>query len=194
MRAPIELSLAAAAGLLLGLSFALPTWAVSLEERTMPGIPSDRDTIVVVRGVIEEGDHRRFRELLDLVNPDLVMMESPGGFAEDALLMAEEIHHRGLKTFIGPEQACVSGCAFMFLSGRDKYLTNSSGLGLHASADQLGNANPYADTLIAQELARFGVPTDIIAKMNSTKPSDIWWLGKDQQDALGITLIAVGGE
>jgi hypothetical protein len=194
MCALTKLSLAAAAGLssiVLGLVFASQAGATSFQQPSAPGIPSERDTIIVVRGVIQAGDHGRFIELLDRVNPDLVVMDGPAGFVEDALIMAEEIHSRGLKTLIGPHRACISACAIMFLSGRVKYLTRSSGLGLHASADGRGNPAPQADTLIAEHLKHFGVPSDILAKMNGTKSSDIWWLGASEQDPLSIQVIGL---
>ena len=135
MRASIKLSPTAAAGLLsivLGMWFASLAGATSSQQPRTPGIPSDRDRIIVVSGTIKRGDHHEFHKLLDEVNPDIVMMDGPGGFVEDALIMAEDIHDRGLKTLVGPRHACVSACAIMFLSGRDKYVGDRSGIGLHA--------------------------------------------------------------
>lgn len=198
MRLPIQPSLAAAARILvtmLGLWFASGTVrAISFQHPAVHGIPRNRETLVVVRGVIQVGDHHRFHELLDRVSPDIVVMDGPGGVVEDALIMAEEIHARGLKTLIGPQQVCVSACAMMFLSGRIKYQAHGSAVGLHAPFDLEGNASPEAGTLVAEHLAHYGVPADILARMGRTKPSDIWWLGPPEQNALDIRTIEVMDE
>ena len=196
MHASIKLSLAAPAlcSFVLGLSLASLADAASFQKPRTPGIPSSRDEIVVVTGVIQAGDHERFIELLDRVNPDIVAMDGPGGLIEDALIMAEEIHHRGLKTLVGPHQVCISACAIMFLSGRDKYAGDRSGIGLHAAADINGNVIEKVETLIAEHLAHFGVPADIVAKMGRIKPSDIWWLGEPEREALAIRFVDLPGE
>lgn len=167
----------------------LPASARSFQQPNPPGVPSARAEIVVVTGIIRPGDHHEFHHVLDRTNPDIVMMDGPGGSVEDALLMADEIHDRGLNTVVGPDRTCISACALLFLSGRARYVGERSGLGLHAPFEVGGKVSVRALGWMREHLAHFGVPADILAKMSSTPPSEVWWLGMQEHDALKIRFL-----
>lgn len=191
---PVLITLAGAMMALLALWLsALPVSARSFQQPSPPGVPSARAEIVVVTGIIQRGDHREFRDLLDRTDPDIVMMDGPGGSVEDALLMADEIHDRGLNTVVAPDRTCISACALLFLSGRTKYVGERSGLGLHAPFELGGKVSVRALGWMREHLAHFGVPADLLARMGRTPPSEVWWLGIAEHDALKIRFLDVSG-
>lgn len=155
------------------------------------GAPADagrstRVTRLQVTGVIGSGAHRQFRAALSRGNPELVVIDGPGGILGEALLIGEEVRRRRLTTFVAPHRSCVSACAVVFLSGARKYLGAGAAIGLHSASYADGSAAPEATQLMAAYLRQMGVPSSTLRRMARTAPNKIRWLTKAELRAMGI--------
>jgi hypothetical protein len=145
---------------------------------------------LLVSGVIGPGSYDEFRDAVSRSSPALVVLDGPGGVLGEALLIAEEVRRRQLDTLVGPNRSCASACAIVFLSGRVKYLASGAAVGLHSASYADGRADPEATELMAAYLSQVGVPNATLLRMARTAPSDIRWLTKAEQNAMGIRAYA----
>lgn len=150
------------------------------------GVASDEPTVLLVSGVIGPGAHQQFRAALSRGSPKLVVLDGPGGVLGEALLIGEEVRRRRLDTLVAPHRSCASACAIVFLSGSTKYLGSGANVGLHSASYADGRADPEATELMAAYLRQLGVPASTLRRMALTAPSDIRWLTKAEQRAIGI--------
>jgi len=146
----------------------------------------DERTVLMVSGIIGHGAHREFQAALYSANPDLVVLDGPGGILGEAFLIAEEVRRRGLSTLVAPNQSCASACAIVFLSGRTKYMGKGAAVGLHSASFVDGTADPEATQIMAAYLSQLGVPDSTLRRMARTAPSDIRWLTQGEQKAVGV--------
>jgi membrane-bound ClpP family serine protease len=150
------------------------------------GQARDERTVLMVSGIIGHGAHREFQAALYSANPDLVVLDGPGGILGEAFLIAEEVRRRGLSTLVAPNQSCASACAIVFLSGRTKYMGKGAAVGLHSASFVDGTADPEATEIMAAYLSQLGVPDSTLRRMARTAPSDIRWLTQGEQKAVGV--------
>lgn len=143
-------------------------------------------TALLVSGVIGPGSYDEFRAALMNSSPDLVVLDGPGGILGEALLIGEEVRRRQLDTLVGPNRSCASACAVVFLSGRVKYLAPGASVGLHSASFADGRVDPEATQLMAEYLRALGVPNSTLRRMARTAPSNIRWLTRAEQQAIGI--------
>jgi hypothetical protein len=153
------------------------------------GVSGD-PTALLVSGVIGPGSYDEFRAALMNATPELVVLDGPGGILGEALLIGSEVRRRNLDTMVGPNRSCASACAIVFLSGRVKYLATGASVGLHSASYADGRADPEATELMAAYLREVGVPGSTLRRMARTAPSDIRWLSKAEQKAIGIRTVA----
>ena len=182
------------------LSFAAPASAdESLRNdfyRSLGGAQAntaDGPTALLVTGVIGPGSYDEFRSALERATPELVVIEGPGGVLGEALMIGEEVRRRHLTTLVGPHRSCASACAVVFLSGRTKYVGAGATIGLHSASFADGRADPEATAVMADYLRGVGVPGATLRRMARTAPSDIRWLTKAEQNAMGIKLYSENG-
>ena len=143
-------------------------------------------TVLLVTGMIGPGSYAEFRSALAQGNPELVIIDGPGGILEEALLIGQEVRRRQLSTLVGSNRQCASACAVVFLSGRARYVGAGAVIGLHSASYADGRVDPAATAVMADYLRRVGVPSSTLKRMARTAPSDIRWLTKAEQKAIGI--------
>ncbi len=157
-----------------------------LAGRARTGTVAPDRTVLLVSGVIGPGAHQQFRAALSRGIPELVVLDGPGGILGEALLIAEEVRRRRLNTLVADNRSCASACAIVFLSGRTKYLGSGAAVGLHSASFADGRADPKATEIMAAYLRQVGVPSSTLRNMARTAPSDIRWLTRAEQRAVGI--------
>src|SRR5689334_22052295 len=64
----------------------------------------------------------------------VVLLQSPGGYVDEALRLAAEIRRLGLNTAIPKGFGCYSACSYLFFAGREHVVRGE--LGVHAVAEQ----------------------------------------------------------
>lgn len=141
---------------------------------------------LLISGVIGPGAYEEFRDAIARNPSAIVVLDGPGGFLGEALLIGEEIRRRRLDTLVAQNRRCASACAVVYLSGRTKYLGSGAAVGLHAASYADGRADAEATEVMAAYLRQVGVPTATLRRMARTAPSDIRWLTADEKRAIGI--------
>ena len=98
------------------------------------------DVVVVsISGEIEKGDMQKFASLPIEWNKEIVLLNSDGGSAADAITIGAYLVTKGAITYILPGHQCLSECALIWLSGFRKMLSNSSSVGFGNSSYELTN-------------------------------------------------------
>jgi hypothetical protein len=143
-------------------------------------------TVLLVTGMIGPGSYDEFRSALARGTPELVVIDGPGGILEEALLIGQEVRRRHLSTLVSSNRQCASACAVVFLSGRTRYVGSGAAIGLHSASYADGRVDPEATAVMADYLRGVGVPSATLKRMARTMPSDIRWLTKAEQKAIGI--------
>lgn len=147
-------------------------------------------TALAVSGTIGAAAAAWFRQKLDeaaLAPGDLVVLSSPGGQLDQAVIMGEVVRARGLSTAVGTlddaghirPSYCASACVFTYAGGQSRIGIAGSRLGVHRfTADRQGN-DPVAATqrttgFILGYFDRMGISPALVETMSAT--SDIHWL------------------
>jgi hypothetical protein len=161
-----------------------------------------RRSALLISGEIGAASASWFRDRLDearLVPGDVVVMSSPGGDLEQAVIMGEVIRSRGLATAVGVIDAagkvksshCASACVFVFAGGTSRFGVPGSRLGVHRFVSNAVDNDAVSETQrttgqILSYLTRMGVSSSAFVEAMSAT-SDIRWL--DAQDARAMNLI-----
>jgi hypothetical protein len=172
---------------------------------TVDGLgPSNR--ALAVRGEIGAASASVFRGQLDdakLVAGDTVILSSPGGRVDQALIMGEVIRARGLRTVVGSVNSdgqlksayCASACVLVYAGGTVRTVAPGSRLGVHQFTAELSkegtsNADAIAHAqrtsgMILEYMTRMGVSPSILQLMSASR--DMRWL--NEKDALDLHLV-----
>jgi hypothetical protein len=141
-----------------------------------------------------------FRDRLDeahLVAGDVILLSSPGGDVNQAIIMGETIRSRGLVTAVGIADApghikpsyCASACVLVFAGGNIRYGVEGSALGVHRFVTSTPGRDPVAETqrttgTLLSYVTRMGVAPSIVEAMSETK--EVRWLGAQQAVAMNL--------
>ncbi|MGG7646095.1 hypothetical protein ACQ5SP_14890 [Rhodovulum sp. YNF3179] len=82
-------------------------------------------------GVIGVADAGEFRRLIAGNDLARLGLSGPGGTLRAALAIGEQVQSAGLATFIPAGQDCASGCALVFVHGREREVGENGRLGFH---------------------------------------------------------------
>lgn len=155
-----------------------------------PGMARDSGAVVAMTGIIQPGAYEVFYTVVARANPNLVVVSGPGGDLATALQIAKEVRRRGFDTAVPPGEYCASACAVIFLSGRTKYVARGAKVGLHSASNLDGSFSREGTEVMGQFLARVGVPSRVIARMEQRRGNEMYWLGNSDKQALD--LVAIG--
>jgi hypothetical protein len=160
-----------------------------------PGRPA-----LAIGGTIGAATASWFRDRLDeahLTAGDTIVMSSPGGDLNQAIIMGEIIRSRGLATAVGIVDAagrikpsyCASACVLAFAGGKIRYGVEGSALGVHRFVTSVPGRDPVAETqrtegTVLNYVTRMGVSPSIVEAMSETK--DVRWLGAQQATAMNL--------
>jgi hypothetical protein len=141
-----------------------------------------------------------FRDRLDeahLVAGDVVLLSSPGGSLDQAIIMGETIRSRGLVTAVGIADApghikpsyCASACVLIYAGGKPRYGIEGSALGVHRFVTTSPGRDPVAETqrtagIVLSYMTKMGVASSVVEAMSQT--SDIRWLGAREAAAMNL--------
>ena len=158
-------------------------------------------TVLAVSGTIGAASASWLRERLEeahLRDGDAILLSSPGGNLDQALIMGEIIRSRSLATAVGATDAsgrvtrsfCASACVLVYAGGKPRYGIEGSALGVHRFVTTKPVADPVAETqrvagAVLGYMTKMGVSSSIVEAMSETR--DIRWLGP--REALAMHLI-----
>lgn len=141
-----------------------------------------------------------FRDRLDqahLLAGDVILLSSPGGDLNQAIIMGETIRSRGLVTAVGVAGAaghikpsyCASACVLVYAGGKIRYGIEGSALGIHRFVTPSLGRDPVAETqrtagMVLSYMTRMGVSSSVVAAMSETR--DVRWLGSKEASAMNL--------
>jgi hypothetical protein len=142
-----------------------------------------------------------FRDRIDeahLIAGDTILMSSPGGDLNPAVIMGEIIRSRGLATAVGIADAsgrvrpsyCASACVLVYAGGKPRFGVEGSALGVHRFVTTKPVGDPIAEAqrvsgAVLSYMTKMGVSSSIVAAMSET--GAVRWLGP--KEALAMNLI-----
>jgi len=178
-----------------------PSMASSVLTETDLGALGQRRSALVISGPIGAASASWFRDRLTeahLVPGDLVLLSSPGGDLQQAVIMGEVIRARGLTTAVGAidrsgrikPSYCASACVLVYAGGQKRLGVEDSKLGVHRFVTRGSEKDPVAETQrtagqVLGYMTKMGVSSTVVEAMSAT--SDIRWLGANE--ALAMNLI-----
>ena len=155
---------------------------------------------LAIHGEIGDATAKWLRDRLDesqLAAGDAVLLSSPGGELDQAVIMGELIRSRGLVTAVGVADAsgqvrpayCASACVLVYAGGKLRYGVEGSMLGVHQFEATTPLRNPVADTqriagILLNYMTRMGVSSAVVEAMSQTR--DIRWLGVREAAAMNL--------
>ena len=156
---------------------------------------------LAIHGTIGAASATWLRERLDeahLAAGDVVLMSSPGGDLEQALIMGEIIRARSLATAVGTADAsgkvtrsyCASACVLVYAGGLPRYGVEGSALGVHRFVNRSPGSDPIADAqrttgVVLSYMTKMGVSSSVVEAMSATR--DIRWL--EPAEAVNMHLV-----
>jgi len=186
-------------------------WAYWKDQYVSPSLSSTRianldldgrrRSALAVSGPIGAAAASWFRDRLDeahLSAGDAVLLSSPGGNMDQAIIMGEIIRSRGLVTAVGVADAtgrikpayCASACVMVYAGGKPRYGIAGSMLGVHRFVTTTAVSDPVADTqrvagVVLNYMTRMGVSSAVVEAMSQTR--DVRWL--DAREAVAMNLV-----
>jgi len=161
---------------------------------------------LVVRGEIGPAAANWFRDRIDeahLKSGDAVLLSSPGGNLDQAIIIGEIIRSRGLDTAVGTIDGagkvapsyCASACVLAYAGGKARFGVAGSRLGVHRFVTTRPADDPVADTqrttgALLNYFAKMGVSPSVLEAMSAT--SDIRWLSVKEAEAMKLITAPVG--
>src|SRR5216684_8224418 len=146
--------------------------------------------VLRLRGDFRDGDYARFksqfRKKVAVIGLDL---SSDGGDLEEGVQIANLAREKKLSVYVAEE--CNSICAFVFFSAAKRYLAQNSRIGVHSMSNSrdIEDLSSMRLTLkVARLSAKLGAPQSAIAKLVTTRPSNITYLDGDDLSALGTSV------
>ncbi|WP_286721949.1 PAN domain-containing protein [Devosia sp. 63-57] len=164
------------------------------DERVGAFVVSDQSqSAILLDGEIGIGTPLEFRRALAL-RPDakVVVLSSDGGLVASALLIADDIHTKGLSTVIPDGAKCYSACAFIFFAGKERLADGE--LGVHQmwseKPDPSGVQSSVSDIL--EVLTRFDTPTEVFTRMFRTPSEEMYVFTQAELVELEINRVGKG--
>ncbi len=153
--------------------------------------------MIFASGRVTVGDDAKLRSALGAVPAGArlvgLSLDSPGGNAEEGVLLADTVREKGLGTFVGQGAMCASACFNVFAAGSRRFASTTALIGVHgASYGGRDDVYAQAETVrLARQLAGFGVPDVILGKMITAQPNQMWWLNRDDLETMRVEFVAL---
>jgi len=184
--------------------------APSMTSALIPSVDFDGSgrgrRALAISGEIGAATANWFRDRLDedhLVAGDAVLLSSPGGELNQAVIMGEIIRSRGLVTAVGVADAsgqvrpayCASACVLVYAGGKNRYGVEGSMLGVHQfeattqMRDPVASAQRVAGMLLGY-MTKMGVSSAVVQAMTETR--DVRWLAVKEATAMNLVTDPVG--
>ncbi|MBK8082989.1 MAG: hypothetical protein IPK28_03650 [Devosia sp.] len=163
-------------------------------------LPPDQPEIIALNTEIDGVTPRDLdRAMAARPEARILVLNSPGGAVDSALVLAQEVRRRGLKTYVPPSMGCYSACAYIFFAGSDRQADGE--LGVHQISTDVADLVLAQATLgdVLDALHEFGVRQQVISHMLRTPPEDMYVFSALELRELGINrgepiTLAVNGE
>lgn len=143
--------------------------------------PDGRITLEA-RGIIMPGDFHRLLKFLDTMakvqRMKMLLIDSPGGFVNEAEKMAVTINNIGLPVAVPGGATCASACVLLLAAAPHRQAGEGARIGVHR-ASSLGKetrGSLGATDGMTIHFEAYGMPRPLIEKMRATPPGTMTWL------------------
>lgn len=176
---------------LIALAF-MPT-AASADERVGAFlIVDDASEVIGLVDAIDLNSPLDFRRAIQKrPHVKTLILASPGGLVPSALIIAQDVHQRGLATYIPPDTGCYSACSYIFLAGHERIVEGE--LGVHQMASDMPDDDAGIQVTISDlldTLLEFDTPREVITRMLRTPNEDMYVFTPEEIESLGINRVA----
>lgn len=163
----------------------------------------DNGTVLIwAQGDIVNGDSKKLDNYLNKNKGKrvFVILNSDGGFVDEALLMGLSIHknqaHTGIDSpYINKQAVCASACALVFFGGHDRVMTPNSLIGVHQMRTETKNARAsegsaqYWTSLVYQYADTVDLPRNVLREMFATPSNDMFYISSKEAPKIGVRVI-----
>ena len=151
--------------------------------------------VLFLRGSIETGMYKNFRQAITDNDIHTLVLDSPGGNVSEGLRIAGTVFDRKIKTYIRERKTCESACSYIFLSGSKRYTLGK--LGVHQIAfnadfskqklevGEIGKQFQVTNADIIQYLDENDTPGFVYKYMLRTPPEEMYYFNEDELNQLG---------
>lgn len=157
------------------------------EVRSAFDLPPDEPDVIALNAEIAPTTPADLDRALDArPNARTLVLNSPGGAVDSALVLAQEVRRRGLKTYVPDGMGCYSACAYIFFAGENRIADGE--LGVHQISQDVADIVMTQMTIgdILDALDEFGVQHQVISYMLRTPPEDMYVFSNLELSELGI--------
>lgn len=150
---------------------------ISLEYLQTPKIEGN---FIMIDESIQFGDDIYLKLLMNdnRGNIDGFYLNSDGGVLDTSINIAEIIHNSKLPVYIPENGICLSGCALLYLAGKEKYAYNNSQLGLHQAYLTTPNDDYIIpldkNSVMAYYIGKYGGDVKLVYLFTHTSPSNMF--------------------
>jgi hypothetical protein len=183
-----------------------PSMKSSLIAKADPDGSGGGRPALAISGTIGAATASWFRERLDeahLGAGDVILLSSPGGDLNQAVVMGEIIRSRGLVTAVGVADDsgrirpsyCASACVLVYAGGKTRLGIEGSMLGVHRFVTSAPEGDLVAETqrtagMVLSYMTKMGVSSAVVEAMSQT--SEVRWLGAKEASAMNLITDPVG--
>ena len=151
--------------------------------------------VLFLKGKIEKGMYKDFRQAITDNNIQTLVLDSPGGSVSEGLRIAGTVFDRKIKTYIRKNQNCASACSFIFLSGKTRYTLGKLGVHQIAFGEEfskkkeeiglIGEVVQLTNSDIVQYLDENNTPGFVYKYMLRTPSDEMYYFKEDELNQLG---------
>lgn len=150
-------------------------------------LPDTDPRVIALNGDIGASLVDDFERALE-ARPDahVLVLNSPGGYVDDALVVARKVRERGMDTVVAKGMGCYSACSYIYFAGANRQVEGE--LGVHQISSEVADL-VLAQTTLADVLAaldEFEVTQSIITVMLQTPPEEMYIFSPGEVASLGI--------
>ena len=150
-------------------------------------LPENAPDTIVLNGEVTLNLASDFEQAI-AARPDarILLLNSPGGYVDNALVVANEVHRRGMATVVDDGMGCYSACSYIFFAGSPRQAVGE--LGVHQISAEVADLVLAQTTLsdVLDALDQFGVEQVVITQMLRTPPEDMYVFSAEEIAQLGI--------
>lgn len=150
-------------------------------------LPANAPEAIMLNGEVTHTLANDFARALEVrPHAKVIVLNSPGGYVDNALQVAHEVRERHMSTLVAQGMGCYSACAYIFFAGENRYAQGE--LGVHQISAEVADLVLAQTTLsdVLDALDEFGVEQPIISVMLRTPPEDMHVFTLKEVADLGI--------
>jgi hypothetical protein len=135
-----------------------------------------------------EGDYEQFRRAVTGLNGAKVLLDSPGGLAQEGLQIGKLVSSLRLETAVASKTMCASACGFIWLAGKRRAVEEGGRVGFHAVylSDEQQSISSSGNALVGAYLSRLGFNDLVVVYVTEAAPRELRWLTPRDASFLGL--------